>query len=262
MRARVVAGKIVGIRINDGVSWRHPHPTIGIPMRPSIVVYLLGALAFSATQLKAQYSNLQTTLANLPPGTQYQIIFVTDDSTTATDGKIADYNSFVRADVPNALTSFLAGYGGPPASWNAVVSTSKVNANSNAPSSGLVFNTNGIEVASPAASLYSGSLLSPVGYFPSNVAVTIPPWVWTGSFRDGEVGSPYGMGQEQPGELGLSVFGEATLSSQSWIALGVAVQTPDYYLYALSTPITTVPEPASFVLLALASLGLLLRCRR
>jgi hypothetical protein len=220
-------------------------------MRKSIAVSLLAAfaVALSATQLRAQYSNLQTTLASLPAGTQYQIVFVTDDTTTATDSNIGDYNSFVQADVPAALTSFLAGYGGPPASWNAIGSTASVNANSNAPSTGLVFNTDGQEVASPTASLYSGSLLSPIMYGPSAISEA-GEGVWTGSTTAGLVVTARGLGASG----GFTEIGDSSESGGGWVANAFASTDTALPMYALSTEITAVPEPATFTLFGSALL--------
>jgi hypothetical protein len=121
-------------------------------MRKSIAGLFFSAFAaFSATQL------LATVIPpiGLAPGSQYQLIFVTADSTTPGSSNIADYNAFAAAEA--ALNPSL-----PPAAWHVVGSTASVDANVNAPSGGVpVYNTQGIEVAS-AAVIYTGSLLNPV----------------------------------------------------------------------------------------------------
>ena len=80
---------------------------------------------------------------DLPPGSQYQLVFVTSDATTAESTNIADYNSFVRQEA--AQNSSL-----PAATWNVVASTATVNAVNNALtySSIPIYNTHGQLVAS------------------------------------------------------------------------------------------------------------------
>ena len=60
----------------------------------------------------------------LTPGSEYQILFLTSDGTTATSSNIGDYNSFVRqeADQSPQLLALAA-------TWTAVASTSAFNAN-------------------------------------------------------------------------------------------------------------------------------------
>lgn len=217
-------------------------------MRKPIAVSLLTAfavVAFSATQLRAQ-----VILPNLPAGTQYQIIFATADSTTATSSNIADYNTFVTNEA-NANPT-LAALG---VQWNDVGSTATVNANVNAPwGNDLVFNTRGIQVASPSHGLYSGTLLtgSSVQYNQYGGAVGVVV-AYTGSTAAGVAEPTFEFG----GSSGKTEFGQTYNYNSVWIEDGVGFSTIARPVYALSTPITAVPEPATFTLFgsALVLLG-------
>jgi hypothetical protein len=210
----------------------------------SIRTFLLAVLALlQVTQVRATV----IPPIGLAPGSPYQLIFVTGDTTAATSADINYYNAFVN----NAVIG--ADIWGLPTrvTWHAVVSTSTVNAKDNAPSGGLpVYNTAGQLVA--ASSIYSGSLLAAVtynqfggGYGVENAAV------WTGS-------DPFGVGV--PGQ---TLGGPATTAQVGIAGLAGSFWTRDYNaglsgplgIYALSDPITVpIPEPATLTLLGSALL--------
>ncbi|MEI8376345.1 MAG: hypothetical protein WCJ35_26300, partial [Planctomycetota bacterium] len=69
----------------------------------------------------------------LAPGSQYEIVFVTSDGTTATSANIATYNNFVTAEANQNSTLYNLGV-----SWHAVASVVPgPAATSNAPSAGI-----------------------------------------------------------------------------------------------------------------------------
>jgi hypothetical protein len=184
----------------------------------------------------------------LAPGSKYQLIFVTYDTTTAASTNIGDYNAFVNSEaavgVPFGLPDGLT--------WHAVVSTADVNAKDNAPSNGLpVYNTRGQLVA--ASSIYSGSLLAPVSY--TQIGIGYDVWnagVWTGSDPHG-IGMPGGT----LGGPGMNAeYGYAGGATEIWTDSGSAGLPVLLGLYALSDPITFVPEPATLALLASALVAL------
>src|SRR5580658_1898252 len=104
-----------------------------------LAVVLFGSIA-------AYAGTIFTTPTGLTPGTQYQLVFVTSDTTFATSSTISDYNTFVTNEA--ALNATLAAFDSANGvTWTAIGSTPPVNANTNAPSSGLVYNLENTELA-------------------------------------------------------------------------------------------------------------------
>lgn len=211
-------------------------------MRKSFIVILVTACA-GFTLPSAQ---LMATVIppNLPPGSQYQLIFVTADSRDATSSDIADYNAFVTNEA--ALNPLL-----PSTTWHVVGSTATVNANVNAPSAGLpIYNTQGIEVASSATGLYTPNLLSPIR-FDQYGFTSLGSSLWTGNDYTGTASS---------GPLGSSLpfYGAQHETNSEW---AYHFDHPSDLLlpfYALSDPLTVpVPEPSSAVIFVLGIVGLI-----
>jgi hypothetical protein len=183
------------------------------------------------------------TLPNLPPGSHYQIIFATSDETSATSGSISTYNTLATNDAAPLNLLLPAGV-----TWHAVGSTLTTAASANAPSfSNIpVYNTHGIEVS--AGNLYSGSLLAPVQYDENGNAPPIN-LIWTGATASGGISvNPLGSADPE--------FGDSNSSTSGWITgqTGDPASIP-WPVYALSSPITVVPEPATATLLAVALAG-------
>jgi hypothetical protein len=186
-------------------------------------------------------------------------VFVTSGGFAATSGSISDYNADVTAEA--ALNSALATFDSANGvTWTVIGSTTSVNALTNSPSSGLVFTLDGAEVASPAQTLYSGSLLSPIDI--DENGNTLPAAVWTGSFENGmAAGGINDLGQTFPEEGGSTL----TTGWASGLSNGVESDNPQN-LYAISSVLTvpassSAPEPGALVLIP-AGMGLLLCVRR
>jgi hypothetical protein len=208
---------------------------------------------------------------NLPVGSQYQLLFVTAGTRDALSTAIADYNGFVGAQA--ALSPSL-----PTATWNAVASVSfGPSASLNAPQvSGLpVYNTHGEQLLADASDLYGvlgiNQLDHPVGYdqfgnaTPYNAA-------WTGSDEHGghaelvaNTGGPFPTPHDA--SLGTNDFfgfpNVAFIGSpqefDGWLVGGLSslgtwydFTSAQHPLYALSAPITLMPEPSTLVLAVLA----------
>jgi hypothetical protein len=109
-------------------------------------------------------------LGSLAPGTQFQFLYVTEGTTTATSSDINYYNGFVNADAA-ANVNYLSYFGIDTAglTWSAVCSTPTVSASANAPSAYPVYDLDGDLLANPN-SLYTAPLLTvdPYGGFNSS----------------------------------------------------------------------------------------------
>jgi hypothetical protein len=222
----------------------------------------LTAVLLSCTAAYA--GTVLTTPTGLAPGTQYQLVFVTLDPSFATSTNIADYNTFVANEA--ALNATLAAFDSANGvTWNVIGSTTSVNANVNAPSTGLVYTLNNVEVV--ASNLYGGSLLSPINI--DQNADAISTTVWTGSNSAGTAaGGINDLGQT------FTEYGLDTSITSAWIAQTNGIESDNNMaLYALSSVITVpqqsnTPEPgtAQLFLLSLASFatlrGIVFRARR
>ena len=222
--------------------------------RSNLKLVLLTLLAGTAG-----YASIVTTPVGLAPGTQYQLAFVTADAFFATSPNISDYNAVVTSEaaLDASLASFDTANG---VTWTVIGSTTTVNANANAPSSGLVYTLNGVQVASSANTLYSGSLLAPINATQHGTVVST--LVWTGSNAAGTAaGGINDFGQT------FTEFGNTTLSNVNWIANGNGIESNNNIpFYALSSVITvgtpsTAPEPGTWGLMlgAVAVVGALRR---
>jgi hypothetical protein len=217
---------------------------------------------------------------NLSPGSEYQIIFLTHDTTTATSGDIGYYNNFVAQEA--AMSSSLpAGV-----TWSAVASTTGVNAKVNAPTSDSIpiYTSSGQLVASGGSALW-GALTNPL----QNMVINDQygqTWVmdaWTGTGSDGTAagGGTNALGQwytttaYNPSnyvvgpEIGCGVFlNNGWVDSEPYSSnLGSSSMGQTLSLYALSSvsTVSPVPEPSMLVLLgtgAIASVGYVGRKRR
>jgi hypothetical protein len=176
----------------------------------------------------------------LPPGSEYQLIFLTSGGRDATSRNIADYNAFVTAQA-ELNPSFPDGV-----TWSAVASTAAVAARDNAanPPNVPVFNTAGMLLCSGTSSLYNSVLLLALPDYDENGALN-PAAAWTGTQRDGTIGGGLGSGNDVTG----TVVGFPDSLSE-WLSGSVAAPDSDLSLYGLSSPITVpAPEPSTLALL-------------
>ena len=213
-------------------------------VRVSMVAALAVMLGGTAT---ADNVILPTGLA---PGSQYQIAFVTTDTTSGTSGSESYYNNFATAEAA-PLTAILP----LGTSWSAITSTFDGeefhNAISNAATySGVpIYNTHGQLVAT-GAGLWSGHLSSPIVYDQNGSYDSTA--VWDGSNYTGIAsGIPAALGDADP------MSGVSATTFGYWLQSSTNGATNPLAVYALSSPITDpVPEPTTLSLLVSALLGL------
>jgi hypothetical protein len=180
------------------------------------------------------------TPAGLLPGDTYQLVFVTSGTTAATSSDIADYDAFVQAAAAAAGMGSVA--------WHAIGSTLSVDARDHALVSAPVYNMNGELVATSFDDFWDGTHSAGIDFSESNAGRNTN--VWTGTLESGVTGgSGAALGEARPW------WGESTLAT-GWTEHGRQDNTVSYSLFALSAPLTVVPEPGVAWLLGLASAGL------
>jgi hypothetical protein len=191
-------------------------------------------------------------LPDLPVGSTYQLIFVTQGKLTALSPNIETYNQFVNDQA--ALNPQL-----PHTTWHAIASVPGVDAQVNAPSFGVpVYNTHAILVSPADPDLYhwsAGGVLNPILYDQFGTAYDPGPssnaLVWTGTDRFGVGRSGVRLGEEFP-PFGVAGVGSAKYASTQWVVEALGVVTDTHPLYALSDLITVVetvvPETASLTI--------------
>lgn len=168
--------------------------------------------------------------------------------------------------------------------WNAIASTAAVAAMNNAPTyaSVPIYNTHGQLVAAGSAALWSaagyGNLQAPIDY-DQNGNQMPDVGVWSGTQANGNKGLGWGgsslyMNDEYNLPLGVwgqyimpgfgsydgPSYGSTGSVDNPWIQAGMSSSyTPSsvtYSMYALSSPITVVPEPGTLALLGAALPGI------
>jgi hypothetical protein len=151
---------------------------LGELMRKSLAVLFVAALTsitFPATHLMAVF----IPPSGLGPGSQFQLIFVTTDTTAASSSTIGTYNSFVTGEAA-PINALLSADGIHGVTWAAVAATTSTQASANAPTyAGMpVYDTNGDLVAA-SGGLYTLSSLNHAPDYDQNGNFSNTT-VWTG----------------------------------------------------------------------------------
>jgi len=224
--------------------------TAGIALASSVVGF---AVLNSMTARADVLSTIESQCATLG-ATEYQIAFVSSDYSTATSSNIQDYNNFVSTEAALG-SSYLSDFVPAGTAWTAIASTLAVNATSNAPTySGVpIFNTDGQLVLSDGSTLYDLNTLSnPIDDTQYGSSITSP--VWTGSEQNGTGYYYLVMGSTS----GFTFQGYSSNTADGrWLDNAASAQSFEGYpLYALSSPISAVPEPSTIALSSSALLGL------
>lgn len=191
-----------------------------------------------------------STPAGLNSGDVFRVVYVTNATTTATSSAISTYNTLVNTDAVAQAGGGEVVYNGAIVTFSAIVSTSKVTAienigQYNAP----VYLPDGSLIATSdsasAGGLWSGSLLHSINKNLTSPA-TLVQGVWTGTNTSGT--------QAPSAQLGFNPFaaaaGETGQTNQYWVLSFASNPNQHRPIYAISQPLTVVPEPSSWVLAA------------
>jgi hypothetical protein len=155
----------------------------------------------------------------LLPGQQFRIVFVTATTTLPISADLTGhYDPIVQGD---AAAAGLGQYAGQPLTWEAIGSTSTVNAISRLPADGVpIFLPSGTEVAPSGAALWNTSnvpLLHPInttasGGPPPNPLGTFT--AWTGTTAGGLSAGTHALGPSS----GFAIEGLFTVTLSSWVS--------------------------------------------
>jgi hypothetical protein len=201
----------------------------------------------------------------LNPGDQYRLVFITSATTNATSADITTYNTFVQG-VANSSTTF-PDLGN--ATWNIVASTLAVDARDNTgtnPGSGTgvpVFLMDGTTLfAADNGDIWNGANVAV--QFDENGDVLSEDRAFTGSNNNGTAlgttgDTALGVDSTPPDVSGV---GTGRSDNTGWMRNFKAGWTAQNSVFAMSEPLTVIPEPSSVVLLSFGGVALLRRRRK
>jgi len=245
-----------------------------------LVLIVVGAMAMLAGGAEAASVSGQLgiltpeTLAGNNPATglpwkagdQYRFVFHTSQTTTATSSDIETYNAWVQS-LADASTVYNIG-ADDGVTWKAIGSTDEVDARDNTSTNpevdgvgcAIYLLDGSTLVASNNADLWDGEIQNPIGI--TELGTAFLHWPFTGTYKDGtKAAGQYGTFEPLGGTNQIHQ-GQAAVTTnwiwRVWTADPPATQLP---LYAMSEPLTVVPEPATIGLLALGGLALVRRRR-
>ncbi len=209
---------------------------------------LIAATSIAAGTARA--GTIIATPAGLNPGDHFRIVFVTAGTINPTSTNITTYDNFVTSQADSAT------YNGATITWQAIGSTSSVNAIDHIGVTGdAVYLVDGTEVASTdsTSGLWSGALLHAINELITGS--TSGGSTYTGTTASGVASTYY---------LGASAveIGSTTSQNSSWVALSRDTRpTVDARLvFGISQELTaaqttsSVPEPSTAMLAGLGGL--------
>jgi hypothetical protein len=219
------------------------HPINAVRLRALLTVVAMAIVALFGPATPAQAATI-TIPPGLAPGSTYYLAFVTDGTTTTDSSNIDDYDAFVtaQANMNPALVALST-------TWKVIGSTPTVDAVTHIGVTGPVYLLSGARIATGSADLFDGMIEQPLQRDQFNIEVQSGPLlVGTGTdiHGNGVPGNTLGTARPEEGEINQSDF--------VWIAAGtIGTNLFPLQLYGISGPLvvpaTSVPEPASIMLL-------------
>jgi len=195
------------------------------------------------------------------------LVFVTSTKIDATSTDISDYNAHVQAaaEAAGIGTGATISLGGTTwtvdITWTAIGSTSADDAKDNAPVTADVYNMGGFLVDSSASFYNSVTLPQNSVSYDENGNDLGNNLVWTGTLMNGLKDTPRYLGGTDPAGVRS---GNSQSSGSGWITDGIKTpNTLTQSLYALSQPLSVVPEPSTLAIWSLlGGLGIAVAWRR
>ena len=202
-----------------------PDPAPGMAMAEEFVKRMMSdmrfrtfcvlAVAVVGMASRSAAGTIVTVPPSLAPGSQYRLVFVTDDFYTATSANINDYNTDVNNEANSVFA--LAALG---TTWLDIGSTFAVNAifnigiDAGVPIYDLEGNLVAIDAGNEAGGLFTLAILSPITY--SEGGAVLATHVWTGTLPIGDA-APYTLG----GVGGLTDTGFSADVNAAWVYAGL-----------------------------------------
>jgi hypothetical protein len=206
-----------------------------------------GLVPFVLISHSAALAAVVTLPPGLSPGDSYRLVFVTTGLFRTTPTDIGVYDSYVTAQA--AESPALAALG---TEWRVLGSTPVINAalhtdTNPAISAGVpIYNLAGQLVASGNADLWDGTLAHGIATDQSGNLVNQK--VFTGTAADGTALAGFELGSN----TSRVQYGQADLANSGWTSIDWGGSLAGLHLYGISDPITVVPEPSTWLLVASA----------